>query len=91
MPDTPGTNANDHSAWQLVLDRIGVVLKRLKRINLQFYRIRESLWQLGGGGSGVDKGTQMLLTFKYQELAQAGVILPFQEAPGPKPAGAGSG
>lgn len=57
-----------HIGIDAVVAKINVILRRLQKIETGAIL-----------GQGADKGTQMLLSLKYQELAQQGVSLPFAD------------
>src|SRR5210317_776510 len=76
------------SIWIRVAEKLGLsaisnklqaILKRQNKAALTLVKIIEKFKEYSGGGQGVDKGTQLLLSLKYQDLARSGTVLPFHD------------
>lgn len=72
--------------WRRIADGLGIshivqkldaILRQHKHLKLKLLQYEFKAKERTGGGQGVDKGTQLLLSLKYQELAKQGVVLPF--------------
>ena len=68
-------------SWRKIADYLGIdlLVRKLNRIIKGQKQLDQQLAQLNSASHGADKGTQINLALRYQELAKLGKILPFDD------------